>query len=126
MRIAFPTRDNKGMDSPVFGHFGSAPHFIIVDSNSGSFEYTINPEKGHQHGQCQPLAALSGRTVDAVVVGGMGAGALHGLNAAGIKTYRAVEGTVAENLELIKSGLLPLFTPDQTCAGHRAGEECMH
>ena len=33
MKIAFPTRDNKGMESPVFGHFGSAPHFLIVDSD---------------------------------------------------------------------------------------------
>ena len=125
MKIAFPTQENKGMNSPVFGHFGSAPHFIIVDSNSGTFESTSNPDKEHQHGKYQPLEALSGKRVDAVVVGGIGAGALHRLNTAGVTTYRAVEGTVSENLELIKSGLLPLFTRDQTCAGHGAGEECM-
>ena len=125
MKIAFPTEENKGMSSPVFGHFGSAPHFIIVDSNSLNFESTTNPDREHQHGTCQPLEAFSGKAVDAVVVGGIGAGALYQLNAAGITTYRAVEGTVSENLELIKSGLLPLFTRDQTCAGHGAGEECM-
>jgi predicted Fe-Mo cluster-binding NifX family protein len=126
MRIAFPTEDDKGMDSPVFGHFGSAPYFVIVDSDSGSFESNSNPDRGHQHGQCQPLAALAGRPVDAVVVGGIGAGALHGLNAVGIKTYRAVEGTVSENLELIKSGSLPLFALDQTCSEHRADGKCVH
>jgi len=126
MKIAFSTRENIGMESPVFGHFGSAPHFIIVDSDSSNFEAVTNPDREHQHGQCQPLAALGGGAVDAVVVGGIGGGALYKLNTAGIKAYRAVEGTVTENLELIKSGLLPLFTLDQTCAGHSGDGKCAH
>jgi predicted Fe-Mo cluster-binding NifX family protein len=124
MKIVFPTLDNKGMDSVVFGHFGSAPQFIIVDSASGSFEAVSNPDREHQHGQCQPLKALGGKPVDAVVVGGIGAGALLKLNAVNIKTYRAVEGTVNENLDLIQSGSLPMFTLDHTCAGHDAGGHC--
>ena len=124
MKIAFPTQDNKGMDSGVFGHFGSAPRFIIVDSVTGSFEAVGNPDREHRHGQCQPLKALGGEPVDAVVVGGIGAGAILKLNASNIKTYRAVEGTVNENLELIRSGSLPMFTLDHTCAGHDAGGHC--
>ena len=126
MKIAFPTKEEQGMDSSVYGHFGSAPHFIIVDSEKGTFEAAGNPDVFHKHGQCQPLAALSGKPVDAVVVGGIGAGALFKLNNAGIKTYRAVEGTVAENLELIKSGKLPQFLPEHTCAGHAHGGRCAH
>ena len=126
MRIAFPTKENKDMNSPVYGHFGSAPYFIIVDSETGDLAHTDNADKEHLHGQCQPLKALSGKTVDAVVVGGIGAGALLKLNEAGIKVYRAVEGDVSENFELVKSGLLPLFTPDQTCIGHSLGKPCIH
>ena len=126
MKIAFPTQNNTGMDSLVFGHFGSAPNFVIVDVDSGVYESISNPDRDHQHGQCQPLKALDGRTVDAVVVGGIGAGALIKLNEAGIKTYRAVEGTVRENLELIESGSLPILSLDQTCAGHRKGGGCAH
>jgi predicted Fe-Mo cluster-binding NifX family protein len=126
MKIAFPTQHNKDIDSPVYGHFGSAPHFLIVDSESGAVEVADNPDRDHLHGQCEPLKALSGKTVDAVVAGGIGAGALNKLNASGIKTYRAIEGSVSENLELIKSGLLPLFTPDHTCAGHGEICECVH
>ena len=125
MRIAFPTQESNGLDSPVYGHFGSAPYFIIVDIETGNFVSSGNPDREHQHGRCQPLEALSGRVVDAVAVGGIGAGALQKLNAEGIKIYRAVEGTVSDNLELIKSGLLPLFTLDQTCAGHGSGKQCM-
>ena len=126
MKIAFPTQEPRGLQSPVYGHFGSADYFIIVDSDSGKFESAANPDKDHTHGQCQPLKALSGKVVDAVVVGGIGAGALQRLNAEGIQTYRAVEGTVSENLKLILSGILPMFTPEHTCAGHSGQEGCAH
>jgi len=127
MKIAFPTSDDRGLASAVYGHFGSAPGFIIVDSESRTVESASNPDSEHEHGQCRPTVALGGRAVDAVVVGGIGGGALTRLNTVGIRVYRAVEGTVAENLDLIAKDLLPLFTLDQTCAGHGAGGTChMH
>jgi predicted Fe-Mo cluster-binding NifX family protein len=125
MRIAFPTQNDKGMESMVYGHFGSAPFFIIVDSDTGEVESVINQDREHQHGQCQPIGALGEQPVDAVIVGGMGAGALQKFSAAGIRIFRAVEGTVSENLQLIRTGSLPPLTLDQTCAGHRGGT-CMH
>ncbi|MFH1488043.1 MAG: NifB/NifX family molybdenum-iron cluster-binding protein [Pseudomonadota bacterium] len=126
MKIVFPTQNmEKGMGSQVYGHFGSAPHFILVDSDLGTYEALGNPDRVHEHGQCQPMAALGGHEVEAVVVGGIGAGALRKLNAAGIKIYRAVEGTVTENLELVKKGVLPAFTLEATCAGHAHGG-CTH
>lgn len=126
MKIAFPVRDDHGMDSTVFGHFGSAPYFIMVDKNSRKFETTANSDQHHAHGNCQPLAALGGEVVDAIVVGGIGAGALRKLVAAGIKVYRAVEGNIKDNLELITAGVLPEFTMEMTCAGHAATGECLH
>lgn len=126
MKIAFPTQMDEGMESLVFGHFGSAPHFIIVDSRTGDFECLGNPDHEHAHGQCQPIAALGGRPVDAVVVGGIGAGALSKLNGRGVRVYRAVEGTVRENLSLIKSGALPVLTLEHTCGRHAHGGGCMH
>ncbi|MFC1886277.1 NifB/NifX family molybdenum-iron cluster-binding protein [Thermodesulfobacteriota bacterium] len=126
MKIAFPTQENNKMDSPVYGHFGSAPYFIIVDSETSAFETVNNADAEHLHGQCQPLKALAGKPVDAVVVGGIGAGALHKLNEAGINVFRAIEGAVSENLELIKSGMLPPFTADQTCIGHSIDGACAH
>jgi hypothetical protein len=35
-----------------------------------------------------------------------------------------VEGTVEENLGLIQSGALPMFTLDHTCGGHDAAGHC--
>jgi predicted Fe-Mo cluster-binding NifX family protein len=126
MKIAFPTQDDRGMESPVYGHFGSAPYFIIVDDETGNIEAVSNRDMDHIHGQCQPMKALGRNKVDAVVVGGIGAGALNGLLSAGIKPFRAIEGTVADNLKLVKAGALPQFTFSQTCAGHGAGGPCAH
>jgi predicted Fe-Mo cluster-binding NifX family protein len=126
MKLAFPVEKDDGMASPVFGHFGSAPHFIVIESDNGTIESFGNQDRVHLHGQCQPLAALSGRIVDAVVVGGIGAGALMKLNNSGVRVFRAVEGTVSENLTLFRSGRLPEMDFDKACAGHQGGAHCAH
>lgn len=127
MKIALPTQENKGMESPVYGHFGSAPYFVIVDTGQNSFEVVSNGNREHLHGQCQPLAALGSKSVDAVVAGGIGPGALAGLRAAGIRVYRGVEGTVRENLALIRAGRLPEFGADDVCPHHHGGHgRCAH
>lgn len=126
MKIAFPTDDPRGPDSPVYGHFGSAPAFVVADSETGAVVEVVNRDQGHAHGQCQPLAALGGAVVDAIVVGGIGAGALQKLNAAGIRVYRAVEGSVADNLALVGLGRLPELTLEHTCAGHGHADGCGH
>ncbi|WP_419661571.1 dinitrogenase iron-molybdenum cofactor biosynthesis [Desulfosarcina variabilis str. Montpellier] len=128
MKIAFPVLENGGIDSVVHNHFGSAPHFIFVDLDTDTVEVFENPDQDHQHGACNPMAALGERKVDGVVVGGIGGGALKKLNDDGITVYRAVEGTVKENASLIKAGKLPVFNPGQTC-GHHHGvqiEGCAH
>jgi predicted Fe-Mo cluster-binding NifX family protein len=126
MKIAFPSQDDRGAESTVYSHFGSASFFIIVESENGTIHTVENQDREHMHGHCQPLKALGGETVDAVVVGGIGAGALQGLHADGIKVYRGVEGTVEENLKLIQAGHLPEFTFEQTCAGHGPHGGCSH
>ena len=126
MKIAFPTQENKGLESTVHNHFGSAPFFVVVASENGELKILDNQDLGHAHGNCQPLTALGGTSVDAVVVGGIGGGALKKLLDAGVRAYRAVEGTVSENLSLIKEDKLPAFTMDQTCRGHQGIGDCVH
>jgi predicted Fe-Mo cluster-binding NifX family protein len=126
MKIAFPVQQDQGLESTVYGHFGSAPRFVIVESETGCFETLNNKDMHHSHGQCQPMKALAGNIVDAVVVGGIGAGALIKLQADGIRVFRAVEGNVQENLEFIRAGKLPEFVMNMTCAGHHGQEGCVH
>ena len=42
MKVAFPSQENAGMGSPVYGHFGSARFFIIVDSATGQIDAASN------------------------------------------------------------------------------------
>lgn len=121
MKIAFPSETDKGFESPVFNHFGSANFFLLVDSESGEIEAVLNQDLDHQHGKCQPLKALGGREVDAVVVGGIGGTAMTKLKKSGALVYRAEDGTVMENLELLKAGKLKEFMPFDVCSGHSGG-----
>jgi len=118
MRICFPTTSNEGLLSDVFGHFGSAPMLLVVDTATGAVTEQVNRDQGHAHGQCRPMHALKGLPVDAVVVGGIGAGALMGLNRAGLKVYRKTGSTIADNLTVLAQGKLVELTPDQVCGGH--------
>ena len=126
MKIAFPVQVDQGLESQVYGHFGSAPSFVILDSANGEFETIGNSDAHHAHGQCQPMKALAGNDVDAIVVGGIGGGALMRLQAQGVRVFRAVEGSVKQNLEFMKSGKLPEFSVNMTCAGHQGQGGCQH
>ncbi len=126
MKIAIPVEKDQGRESRVFGHFGSAPLFLIFDDNGPAFYPLRNSDVEHDPGHCQPLRALGGEQVDAVLVGGIGAGALMKLTQEGIRVFRAVEGSVAENLALFQAGKLPEFDPTMTCAGHGDLQGCRH
>jgi predicted Fe-Mo cluster-binding NifX family protein len=125
MKICFPTENLQGLDSIIYAHFGSAPGFVIVDTESNDIEEIKNGDLHHDHGMCQPMQALEGKKVDAVAVGGIGAGALRGLQAQGIAVYRAAQGTAGENMKFILKGILPEFDARFTCAGHTGGG-CAH
>jgi predicted Fe-Mo cluster-binding NifX family protein len=126
MRIAFPAQIDAGVDSIVFNHFGSAPLFLIVDRATHGVTAVSNRDQQHTHGACNPMKALDDQKVDAVVVGGIGAGALAGLNRMGITVYRSLAATIKENLALLESGRLPVIEPHGTCAGHGKAGGCAH
>jgi len=124
MKVGFAVQDNEGVESKVYNHFGSAPAFVIIDTNEEHLNTVDNRDLHHAHGACNPIMALGGSRVDAVVVGGIGAGALRKLNADGIRVYRSVDPTVKGNLELLKDNKLPELLMNQTCGGHQG--DCAH
>lgn len=116
MKVCFPVKCDEGMKSIPYGHFGTAPLFVMCDLETNEVKAIGNGDLGHEHGKCQPIKALSGETVDAVIVGGIGAGAITKLNSMGIKVYKAVEGNIEENLELLKKAELKEFPSTHTCS----------
>jgi predicted Fe-Mo cluster-binding NifX family protein len=126
MKVCFPVQHDNGMSSEVYNHFGSAPLFVVVDTETNSVGTINNRDQHHAHGACNPLKALDNQQIDAVIVGGIGAGALSRLNQSGIRVYRAQSQTVQENMALFTSKHLPEFTRQRACGGHSHGGGCAH
>jgi predicted Fe-Mo cluster-binding NifX family protein len=121
MKICIPVEEDQGLESAVCAHFGSAPVFLLVDTESSACRAVLNRNQHHGHGMCMPLASLQGETFDAMVVGGIGMGALNKLKAAGIRVYLAEHDTVAEVMKACAAGALKEVDPGMACAQHRHG-----
>ena len=121
VRICIPVIEDKGLESAVSSHFGSAPLFMMVDSVSGGCRAISNHNQHHEHGMCTPLASLQGESIDGMVVGGIGRGALNKLMAAGVRVYIAEGPTVAEVMSAFRAGTLRMMQPDMACAHHEHG-----
>jgi predicted Fe-Mo cluster-binding NifX family protein len=124
MKVGFAVQTNEGMESKVYDHFGSAPVFIIVDTEGKEVFTVNNKDLHHVHGACNPIMALDGKSVEAMVVGGIGAGAINKLNAMGVKVYGSAAPTVKENLELLGRNKLEELSVSNACRAHQGG--CGH
>jgi predicted Fe-Mo cluster-binding NifX family protein len=119
-------QQDEGIESKVYNHFGSAPLFIVVDTETNLVATINNGDQHHSHGACNPLKALDNQKVDAVVVGGIGAGALTRLNQLGISVHRAQAATVRENVSLYTAKNLQTLTVQGCCGGHSHDGKCAH
>lgn len=118
MNVCIPVLADQGLESPVSGHFGSAPIYMLVDADTRATRALSNARSVHEHGACRPLDALAGEKVDAFVVGGIGAGALMKLQAAGIRVFRAPASTVGGCLDAFARNEVEEIDPAGACAGH--------
>jgi len=118
MKICLPVEDNNGLESRVCMHFGSAPAFLLVDSESGDCRAVVNTNQHHGHGMCAPLASLAGEQIDAMVVGGIGMGAVNRLTSANIQVYLAQSSTVGETIAELKAGNLRQVDANTACGHH--------
>jgi predicted Fe-Mo cluster-binding NifX family protein len=121
MNICIPVTKSIGLESPVSAHFGSAQAFVIVDTESGACRGIENRDAHHAHGMCRPLASLGAENIHAVVVGGIGAGALTKLQAAGLEVFLADLPTVGDTVAAFREGKLPRATLASACAHHGDG-----
>ncbi len=126
MKICFPVQQDNGIESAVYNHFGSAPLFVVFDTDTKSVASINNQDQHHMHGSCNPMKALDNQNVDAIIVGGIGAGALTRLNQMGITVHRAQGATIRENISLFQANTLPVLTVQGCCGGHSTDGGCAH
>lgn len=106
MKVCFPVVADEGLNSSLFGHFGSTPLFAIVDTETDDVNTIGNCDLLEPDAGCNPFKALVNVHVDCVIVGGIGDGFLKMLNTFGMKVYQAQSLSVKKNVELFKQDAL--------------------
>jgi predicted Fe-Mo cluster-binding NifX family protein len=123
MIVCIPVASDAGLQSPLAGHFGSTPMFLIADTAAGTAYAVANANHEHGSGPCRPLASLQGIALDAVISARMGMGALQQLRAARIRVYRSDRATAAEAIAQLAAGELAEVVDADGCANHGAGHQ---
>jgi Uncharacterized conserved protein len=118
MKICMPVLDEKGMDSVVYGHFGSAPFFAVYDTEKKDVSFVNNNESEHEHGQCMPVAALQKIGAEAVLCKGMGMRAANLLFGAGITPYMVDAETILEALKQYEAKNIAVLDANKACQHH--------
>jgi predicted Fe-Mo cluster-binding NifX family protein len=67
MKVCFPVMEQQGLESQVYGHFGSAPGFIVVDMITSELTAINNSDQIHEHGACNPVAGLGGYLSQSII-----------------------------------------------------------
>jgi len=100
-------------------HFGSAPFFIIYDSEKKTHEAVENGNTAHEHGSCMPVERLTRLGIEAVLCHGMGVRAAALLTSAGIKPFRVEAETVSEAIRKYEAQEVSLLDATNACQHHR-------
>ena len=121
MKICIPTMDDRGKEGMPSDHFGSAPFFTFVDTETGKYEPVRNGGSSHVHGSCQPLKFLGTRPVDAIICRGLGRRAFSRLADVGIKVFVTLEKNAEETVAALEDGRLRPLASEEACHGHDHG-----
>ncbi len=119
MKICFPVDNCNAEKSVMRSHFGAAPFYIVYDDSSKEFVALENKDLEHEREQCDPLASFQETKIDALVVCAIGAAAVTKFNAVGIKVYKGVAGTVAENIVEFNQVGMAEIVPESSCKGSK-------
>lgn len=103
----------QNLSAPIDPRFGRAQGYVIVDTETKAFEYVENPGAmagGGAGTKASQLVINKGAQV--VLTGNIGPNAFAVLNAAGMKIFTGISGTVQEAVDLFLGGTLePVGAP---------------
>ncbi|MBO2517762.1 MAG: dinitrogenase iron-molybdenum cofactor biosynthesis protein [Clostridiales bacterium] len=120
MRIAVTYENGE-----VFQHFGHTEEFKLFDAEDGTIRRAqLIRAAGSGHGALAGF--LKALKVDALICGGIGAGARAALDEAGIAVYGGVQGSADAAAQALAEGRLN-YDPAARCDHHEHhGGDCGH
>ncbi len=117
MKIGIPAMGDSGLDEQVSSHFGRAPTFVVVDSETKECETLVNVKRTGRNEQ--PPEQLSEKGVELVLCSGMGPRAIKMFEQFGIEVFLGAEGTIQDTLEKWENGELKEASDKNACQEHR-------
>lgn len=118
MKICVPTNGSDGMNDTVCEHFGRAPTFTVVDTESGSANVLPNTSE-HMGGVGKPPEQIAGTGTEVMICAGLGPSAVRMFESYGIRVYIGASGSVKNAIDLWKAGKLVEATQENACKEHR-------
>lgn len=119
MKVGLPTHGEDGENAAIAEHFGRAPVFTILDTETGAVE-TVENRGEHHGGSGSPPVILAEAGAEVVLVGNIGRKAVTRFEDRGIAVYRGASGTVAEAVAAWEDGTLERVGPEDV-HGHGEG-----
>lgn len=124
MKVVIPV-ESKSQDAVVYPSFGRTPLFALIDTDGGTHEFLDNAAAASQGGAgIKAAQKLVDSGATALITYRCGENAAQVLSAAGVKIYKAQDGTVKDNIAAFKDGKLPLLTEIHAgFHGHGGGKQ---
>ena len=128
MKVAFPVKENNGLESIIDDHFGMATHFLIVDTETRNFQLKENQKISTGESKCKTSVLGNEDQIYAVVTKCLGDGSRRSLVSSNIKVFQAQKETIIENLDLLEKNELKLFHIFDICQTKKNKKEggCGH
>ncbi|MBN1328204.1 MAG: NifB/NifX family molybdenum-iron cluster-binding protein [Candidatus Heimdallarchaeota archaeon] len=114
MKIAFPVMDDKGLDAVIADHFGRAPLYTVVDTETNNVSVLQNTGE-HFGGQYSAPESLKQSHINVLICKGLGRKAIDLFNQLKIGVYLTQEIIVRDALKLYNNNKLSLATETDGC-----------
>lgn len=121
MKIAIPT-DDKSMETNVCQSFGRTPYFLVFDTDTKASVFLDNSAAASQGGAgIKAAQTIVDCKASVLLTPRCGENAADVINAANIKMYKTINGSVADNINAFNEGKLALL--EEIHAGFHGREE---
>ena len=109
MKLVLPV-ESKSLDVSVCQSFGRTPLYVVFNTENGEYSFLDNAANSSQGGAgIKASQMIADNNGEAVITYRCGENAAQVLNAAGIKMYKAVDGSVKDNIDSFIAGKLSLL-----------------